>query len=105
VARALREGDEVAGFEVLDVPGHTNGHIALWRESDRVLIAGDVIWNLDFALGRPGLTVPFAAANSDTSALRKSIRRIAELEPALVLFGHGPPLRDPVKLARFAGVG
>mgnify|MGYP002128813951 CR=1 FL=1 len=36
----LREGDEVAGFEVLDAPGHSPGHIALWREQDRTLIAG-----------------------------------------------------------------
>ena len=46
VDRLLKEGDEVAGFTVLDVPGHTPGHIALWRESDRVLICGDVFFNL-----------------------------------------------------------
>lgn len=32
--RRLREGDEVAGFTVLDVPGHSPGHIALWRDSE-----------------------------------------------------------------------
>ena len=38
------EGDEVGpGFVVLDVPGHSPGHIAFWRESDRTLIAGDVL--------------------------------------------------------------
>src|SRR5947209_7317816 len=46
VDRALREGDEVAGFQVLDVPGHSPGHVAYWRESDRTLIAGDVFFNL-----------------------------------------------------------
>src|SRR4051794_10499131 len=35
VARTVGEGDEVAGFRVLDVPGHSPGHLALWRESDR----------------------------------------------------------------------
>ena len=104
VARALREGDEVAGFSVLDTPGHTPGHIAFWRESDRVLVAGDVIFNLEYMGGRPWLTEPPGFINSDTEALRASARRIAELEPSLVLFGHGPPLRDPAKLARFAGV-
>ena len=39
VARQLREGDEVAGFEVLEVPGHSPGHVALWRESIRRLAA------------------------------------------------------------------
>ncbi len=46
VTRRLREGDEVAGFTVLDVPGHSPGHIALWREADRTLICGDVFFNL-----------------------------------------------------------
>jgi glyoxylase-like metal-dependent hydrolase (beta-lactamase superfamily II) len=31
------------------------------------------------------------------------MRRLAELRPALVLFGHGPPLRDAERLARVAG--
>src|SRR5581483_7843456 len=34
VDRALREGDDVAGFSVLDVPGHSAGHVAFWREAD-----------------------------------------------------------------------
>jgi len=41
VSRALREGDEVAGFVVLDTPGHTRGEVSFWRESDRVLILGE----------------------------------------------------------------
>jgi hydroxyacylglutathione hydrolase len=42
VARRLREGDAVGDFVVLDVPGHSPGHIALWRASDRTLVVGDV---------------------------------------------------------------
>ena len=41
--RRLREGDEVAGFTVLETPGHAPGHVAFWREADRVLILGDVL--------------------------------------------------------------
>src|SRR3984893_4127954 len=41
VARALVEGDEVAGFTVLETPGHSPGQVAYWRESDRVLILAD----------------------------------------------------------------
>lgn len=44
VARRLREGDEVAGFAVIDAPDHSAGHIALWRERDRTLILGDVLF-------------------------------------------------------------
>ena len=97
VARRLREGDEVAGFTVLDVPGHSPGHIALWREEDRTLIGGDVFFNL------PRLGAPPAFLTVDPELNRASMRRLAELRPALALFGHGPPLRDPERLARVAG--
>lgn len=102
VARALGEGDEVAGFVVLDTPGHTVGHISLWRESDRVLILGDVLNNMNLMTGLPGLHEPPPMFTPDVSANRASIRKLAELRPALACFGHGPPLRDPVKLADFA---
>jgi glyoxylase-like metal-dependent hydrolase (beta-lactamase superfamily II) len=103
VARRLREGDEVAGFRVLDVPGHSPGHVAYWREADRTLICGDVYFNLHPLTGIPGLREPPAMLTRDPARNRESMRRLAELEPALVLFGHGPPLRDTrrfVELAR-----
>ena len=58
VSRALAEGDEVEGFTVLEVPGHSPGHVAYWRESDRVLILGDVLNNMNVMTGRPGLNQP-----------------------------------------------
>jgi glyoxylase-like metal-dependent hydrolase (beta-lactamase superfamily II) len=96
VARRLREGDVVAGFVVLDAPGHSPGHIALWREEDRTLIAGDVFFNL------PRLGAPPDFLTVDPERNRASMRRLAELRPALALFGHGPPLRDPQRLSRVA---
>jgi hydroxyacylglutathione hydrolase len=101
VARRLGEGDEVAGFQVLHTPGHTAGHVAFWRESDRTLVAGDVLWNFQFAMGRPGLTEPIAAFNWDSAVNRASARRLAALEPALVCLGHGPPLRDTRTFVEF----
>ena len=47
VDRHLREGDEVASFKVIDVPGHSAGHVAFWRESDGVLVLGDVLNSAD----------------------------------------------------------
>jgi glyoxylase-like metal-dependent hydrolase (beta-lactamase superfamily II) len=101
VDRWLSAGDEVAGFEVLATPGHTAGHVSFWREADRVLIAGDVVWNFHFVAGRPGLTEPVSAANLDSAQNRESARRLAALRPELVCFGHGPPLRDPDRLSEF----
>lgn len=103
VTRRLREGDEVGpGFTVLDVPGHSPGHIAFWRESDRTLVAGDVFFNMNVFTGRYGLRQPLRLPTVDPARNRASERRLAALEPALVLFGHGPPLRDPAKLRAFA---
>lgn len=101
VARALVEGDEVAGFVVLETPGHSAGHVSYWRESDRVLIAGDVLTNMNLATGRPGLHEPLAAFTPDPARNRACARRLAELRPQLACFGHGPPLRDPGQLADF----
>jgi hydroxyacylglutathione hydrolase len=102
VDRALHEGDKVAGFTVLETPGHTNGHVAFWRESDRVLIAGDVLNNMNLITGMPGLREPPEVFAVDPARNRDSIRKLAALEPALVCFGHGRPLRNARKLAHFA---
>ncbi len=99
VARALAEGDEVAGFTVLDTPGHSPGHVSYWRESDRVLVCGDVMWGQNPFLLRGGLREPYTHLSPDPRANRDSARRLAALAPALVCFGHGAPLRDPDKFS------
>lgn len=104
VDRPLEEGDDAgSGFVVLDVPGHSAGHVAYWRESDRTLVCGDVYFNVHPLTGVPGLHEPPAGFTPDPTRNRESARRLAQLEPELVLFGHGPPLRDPAKLKEFAG--
>ena len=102
VDRALREGDDVAGFTVLEVPGHAPGHVAFWRAADRVLILGDVLNNVDPRSGRRGLREPLELFTPDPVRNRESIRRLAALEPELCCFGHGPPLRDPARVREFA---
>ena len=101
VDRALREGDEVAGFTVLEMPGHSPGHVAYWRESDRSLVLGDVMFGLHPMTGRPGLSEPPEYFTPDPARNRESARRLAALEPALVCFGHGPPLRDTRRFVDF----
>jgi hydroxyacylglutathione hydrolase len=101
VARVLQEGDELGGFRVFHAPGHTPGHIFLFREEDRVAIVGDVLNGMNLATTWPGLHEPPALFCTDARANRRSIRRLAELEPRLLCFGHGPPLRDMRKFDRF----
>ena len=101
VDRRLREGDEVAGFEVLDTPGHSAGHVVYWRASDGVLILGDVVNNMDVITGVPGLRLPKDYFTPDPRRNRESARRLGELQPKVVLFGHGAPLRDRRRFVDF----
>ena len=95
VDRTLAEGDSLtAGFTVLDTPGHSPGHVSFWREADRTLICGDVFFNLHLATTIPGLRQPPSLFTPDPAENRNSERRLAELEPASVGFGHGPVLRE-----------
>ena len=101
VDRALKEGDEVGSFKVIDAPGHSAGQVAYWRESDRTLILGDVLTNIDVLTGLPGLHEPKPYLTPDPARNRESARKLARLEPSLVCFGHGKPLRDTRKLVEF----
>ncbi len=101
VTRELREGDEVAGFQVLDTPGHSAGHVSYWRESDRVLICGDVFNTMNLLTTKVGLHQPPGLFTPDPAANRRAMRRLAELEPAVMCVGHGPPWRDAAALRAF----
>ncbi len=47
IGGTVSEGDEVAGFRVIDFPGHAPGQIGLWRESDRLALVSDVVYLID----------------------------------------------------------
>lgn len=102
VARTLREGDVVAGFEVLETPGHTPGHLALWRAADGVAIVGDVASYRNPLSLSDGLHEPTWFVTRDPLENRRSIKKVAALRPRLVCFGHGPPLADGARFARWA---
>lgn len=97
VAGTLEEGDEVAGFEVVHLPGHAPGLIGLWRASDRLALVSDCFYTLDPQTGVPGaLRVPHAAFNHDTAQARESMRKLAGLRPATAWSGHAQPLTGDV---------
>jgi glyoxylase-like metal-dependent hydrolase (beta-lactamase superfamily II) len=101
VERVLREGDEVAGFRVVHAPGHARGEVIFFRDSDRVAICGDVIRNMSYATALPGVKEPPAIFTYDMAENRRSIRKLAELGPSLILPGHGPAVSDISKFERF----
>jgi hydroxyacylglutathione hydrolase len=102
VERVLSEGDEVAGFRVVHAPGHARGEVIFFRETDRVAICGDVLRNMSYATGRPMLAEPPTIFTYDPAENRRSIRKLASLEPALILPGHGPAMTDIPAFERFA---
>jgi len=94
----VAEGDDVAGFEVVHIPGHAPGQIALWRASDRLALVSDCFYTLDINTGRPGPPrLPHRAFNQDTEQAQASMRKIAALEPAAAWPGHAGPVTGDVR--------
>jgi hydroxyacylglutathione hydrolase len=102
VDRVLHEGDEVAGFRVVHAPGHAPGEVIFFRDSDRVAICGDVIRNITYVSLRTRLAEPPGDLTPDPAENRRSIRKLAELNPSLILPGHGPAVADMAAFERFA---
>ncbi len=89
------------GWRWIHTPGHTAGHVSFFRESDKVLIAGDAISTtkqeslFSVLVQRPEVNGPPAYYTSDWGAAAESVRCLAELEPAVIACGHGMPIIGP----------
>jgi glyoxylase-like metal-dependent hydrolase (beta-lactamase superfamily II) len=98
VAGMVSEGDDVAGFRVVELPGHAPGQIGLFRESDRLALVSDCFYTLDVQTGLKGAArVPHEAFNIDTEQARDSILKVASLEPAAAWAGHTDPVLGDVR--------
>jgi len=90
---------EMPGWRWLATPGHSPGHISLWREEDRALIAGDAFVTTRqeslYAVARqkPEVHGPPMYYTPDWDRARDSVRRLADLDPELVITGHGPAMQ------------
>lgn len=86
--RPVTDGEEVFGLRVVGTPGHTPGHIAVFDADSRVLVAGDALTNtID------GLKGPISEATADMPTAEDSVRKLAALEPQVILVGHGSPVQ------------
>ena len=85
---ALAYGDAIAGFTVVDAHGKSPGEIALWSAQRKILVVGDV------CVGSPpgAFKVLSPKVIDDLPALQQSLRRLADLEPSIVLVGDGAPV-------------
>ena len=89
---------EMPGWRWLHTPGHTPGHISLWRETDRTIIAGDAFITTNqesayaVAVQRPEMHGPPKYYTPDWTSARASVEKLAALEPELAVTGHGPAM-------------
>lgn len=86
-------------WKIIFTPGHTPGHISLFRESDRTFIAGDAIVTTKPETVYSSLTQspqevrrPPAYFTPDWVSSAESVRKIAALKPETVATGHGKPM-------------
>ena len=112
--RPLPEGGAVPplpGWRWVHTPGHTPGHVALFRDAARTLIAGDAFVttkqeSLFAALLTPQAGHgPPAYFTTDWGAAKASVRALAGLDPEVAATGHGVPMRGAAlrsQLARLA---
>jgi len=87
------------GWRMLHTPGHSPGHISLYRDADRTLIAGDAFVTVrQESLYRvftqeTELNGPPKYLTTDWASARDSVVRLAELAPDHVITGHGHTMR------------
>lgn len=87
------------GWRWIHTPGHTPGHVSLFRESDRTLIAGDAFVTTKqeslsaVVTQRKEVHGPPAYYTPDWPAARASVVRLAALAPEVAVTGHGQPMR------------
>jgi glyoxylase-like metal-dependent hydrolase (beta-lactamase superfamily II) len=83
-------------WTIVYTPGHSESHICLWNESERILISGDhllpsITPHIDFRRGE---------SRDPLGEFLESLEKIEDLNPALVLPGHGRPFEDGAERAR-----
>jgi hydroxyacylglutathione hydrolase len=74
-------------WEIIHIPGHSIGSIALYHPPKKILIPGDVVY-ADYAIGR------FDLYGANASELKKSLMRLAEIEVDVLLPGHNRIVED-----------
>ena len=94
----LTGGERIGSLEVIPTPGHTPGHVSFLDTRDRTVIVGDTLTSIG------GLAVsnhffwkfPLAAmATWDKAKDVESAKKIRALDPAMLVVGHGGPVRAP----------
>jgi len=83
----LKDGDLINGFEVINIKGHTEGSCAFYHRETRSLFIGD---SISMETGKPSL--PPDRYNYDTELLKRSLKRLLDLDFENFFPGHGDPI-------------
>ncbi|PLR76274.1 MBL fold metallo-hydrolase [Bacillus sp. V3-13] len=89
---------EMPGWRWIHTPGHSEGHISLFRDSDRALIAGDAFVTVkqedlyDVLTQDLEMHGPPRYLTTDWQAAWKSVKQLEALNPKLAVTGHGLPV-------------
>jgi glyoxylase-like metal-dependent hydrolase (beta-lactamase superfamily II) len=100
VVDGMLDGEEgdipgAPGWRFVWTPGHTAGHVSLFRVGDRVLVAGDAVL--------PRITPTLGVNRQRTDPVgdyAAALDRLEALAPSLVLPGHGRPPEDGIARIR-----
>lgn len=85
-------------WRVVETPGHSPGHVSLWHETDRVLLAGDALCTMDcdsyvgMATQKKQLARGGSPFTPDWESSKHSVGKLADLEPVVIAAGHGQPI-------------
>lgn len=90
VTRTVKDGDLIDGVEVISIPGHTPGQIALFQKDDGACISADCFMNMKNNISHD----PISLIDIDREAAVRSMRRVAGLKAKVILPSHGPALRE-----------
>lgn len=79
--------DSFGGIKVISTPGHSPGSLSFYQGEKRIIFTGDAL------SGVPQLKLPPRLGCDDYREALTSVRKIAELDFDICLFGHGAPLK------------
>ncbi|MFD1863716.1 MBL fold metallo-hydrolase [Planococcus chinensis] len=87
------------GWRWIHTPGHTEGHVSLFREDGRVLLAGDAFVTVKqdslykVIVQKKEIHGPPVYLTTDWRAAWESVVKLADLRPSVAATGHGKPMR------------
>ena len=76
----------LSGMRVVHTPGHSAGHVSLFLEKEKLLIAGDICGNNG--------SFHFSILNEKPDLARETLKRVSKLDFSIACFGHGNPIMD-----------